>query len=83
MASRDRQAYRVKVTGDPSDDEFWHSQVDAWRVQAAHDVVLETLNDTKTSWCLQLKKKSHSATISLASISSACYDLLLQQCLQQ
>ena len=86
-----RQAYRVRVSGDPSDDEFWHSQVDACRVQAAHDadaVVLKTLDNTKTSWCLQLKKKldiaeSHSATISLASISSSCYDLLLQQCIQQ
>lgn len=89
--SAQHAGYRVRVSEDPLQDEFWTSEIDACRVQAAHDAdatVSKSLAAAKGSWTLRLEEKlsvaePHSASVDLASIGQSSYDLLLQQCLKQ
>jgi len=89
--SEQHAGYRVRVSEDPSQDDFWTSQIDACRVQAAYDAdaaILKNLVAVKRSWSNRLEEKlsvaePHSASVDLASIGQSSYDLLLQQSLKQ
>merc|ERR1712166_1114825 len=89
--SEQHAGYRVRVSEDPSQDDFWTSQIDSCRVQAACDAdaaILKNLVAVKSSWSNRLEEKlsvaePHSASVDLASIGQSPYDLLLQQSLKQ